>query len=232
MIDIHTHTISSGHAYSSLEENIKGAQKNNLKYMGVSDHAPTMPGAPHLFHFVNMKVIPDTIDGIRILKGIEANILDYDGNVDIDDFIMKYLDYAIASLHPPILEPGTLEENTNAIIKAMLHPRVKVIGHPDDSRYPLDYEKIVLASKETKTLLEVNNSSFNPMASRKNAETTVLEMLKYCIKHQVAILIGSDAHISYDVGNFSNAYKVLKSIDFPKHLIVNENEDMIKEYLF
>lgn len=231
MIDLHTHTISSGHAYSTLEENIKGAKERKLKYYGVSDHAPTMPGAPHLFHFVNLKVIPKEINGIRILKGIEANILDFEGRIDADDFMIQNLDYVIASLHPPTIDPGNKEENTNAIIKAMENPRVNIIGHPDDARYPLDYEKIVIKSKETKTLLEVNNSSFNPMGSRVNAQETVAELLKYCMKYNVPILCGSDAHISYDVGNFQEAYALFRKISFPSSLIVNENEDLIKEYL-
>ena len=64
------------------------------------------------------------------------------------------------------LEPGTKEENTNATIKAMDHELVKIIGHPDDGRYELDYEEVVKKAKEKNILLEVNNSSINPNSFR------------------------------------------------------------------
>ncbi len=69
--------------------------------------------------------------------------MDYSGNLDIQEDMLQHLDYIIASLHRPCIASGTKEENTNAILKVMDKPKVKIIGHPDDSRYPLDYEPIV-----------------------------------------------------------------------------------------
>ena len=75
-----------------------------------------------------------------MLKGIEANIIDYDGTIDMPEDVVGKLDYVIASLHPPCIDFGTIEENTQAILKVMDNPEVKIIGHLDDSRYPVDYE--------------------------------------------------------------------------------------------
>ena len=79
LIDLHTHALSSGHAYSTVKENIEYAKINNLKYYGISDHGINMPGGPHLFYFQNLKVIPSEVNGVRVLRGMEANIIDYDG---------------------------------------------------------------------------------------------------------------------------------------------------------
>ena len=49
IIDLHTHALASGHAYSTVKENIEYAKINGLKYYGLSDHGVTMPGGPHLF---------------------------------------------------------------------------------------------------------------------------------------------------------------------------------------
>ena len=62
------------------------------------------------------------------------NIMDYDGNIDLDEFYLQRMDYAIASLHPPCIPFGTMEENTNAVLKAMENPYVKILGHPGDPR--------------------------------------------------------------------------------------------------
>lgn len=230
-LDLHTHTTSSGHAYSSLEENIEGAKRSNIELLGMSDHASTMPGAPHSFYFLNMKIIPDVISGVRLLKGIEANIIDFEGTIDVDAHLQNNLDYIIASLHIPIIDPGTLEENTRTLIKVMENPNVTIIGHPDDGRYPIDYEQMVLKAKETKTLIEINNSSLNPLGTRENTDYNSEIVLKLCKKHEVPIILGSDAHISYDVGNFSRCLELINKVKFPETLIINNDIEQLMTYI-
>ncbi|MFR1707322.1 MAG: phosphatase [Clostridium sp.] len=230
LMDLHTHTISSGHAYSTLKENIEEAREKGLKVLGVSDHAISMPGTAHEYYFNNLKVIRDEIMGVRILKGIEANIMDFEGRIDVQEELALELDYVIASMHPPCITPGTIEENTNALIKVMDNPYVKIIGHPDDSRFPLDYEKIVLAAKEKNMVFEMNNTSISPRSFRKNARENQKTLLNLCKEHGVKIIIGSDAHIYYDVGEFSSCYDLLKELDFPEKLVLNFNMDSL-EYI-
>ena len=55
LIDLHTHTIASGHAYSTLQENIDQAKKKGLKVLGTSDHYRLIPGTAHPFYFRNLK---------------------------------------------------------------------------------------------------------------------------------------------------------------------------------
>ncbi len=228
IIDLHTHALASGHAYSTVKENIEYAKINGLKYYGLSDHGINMPGGPHLFYFQNLKVIPREVNGVRVLKGMEANIIDYDGSIDVD--IEKGLDYLIASLHTVCLDPGTKEENTRATLNAMDHELVKIIGHPDDGRYPLDYEAIVKKAKEKNILLEVNNSSLNSDSFRPNARENYKKLLSLCKEYKVRIILGSDAHICYQVGIFDNAQKLLEELDFPNELVINYHEDEIIEF--
>lgn len=231
IIDLHTHAIASGHAYSTVKENIEYAKINGLKYYGLSDHGIDMPGGPHLFYFHNLKAIPNEVDGIRILKGMEANIIDYDGNIDVEsDKYANNLDYVIASLHNVCLAPGTKEENTRAILNAMENKLVKIIGHPDDGRYELDYEPIVKKAKEKNILLEVNNSSLNSGSFRPNARENYINLLRLCKDYKVRIILGSDAHICYQVGIFDNAQSLLEELDFPTELVINYNEDEIREF--
>ncbi|MBU5289932.1 phosphatase [Paraclostridium bifermentans] len=232
IIDLHCHTIASGHAYSTLKENIDEAKLKGLKYVGVSDHAPNMPGSTHPFYFGNLGVIKEEINGVKVLKGIEANIMDFDGNIDIPSDVVGKLDYVIASFHPPCINPGNIHENTKAILNVMENEEVKIIGHLDDSRYPVDYEKVVLKAKENKTLLEINNSSLKPNSFRVGAIGNAKTLLNMCKKHDVKVLLGSDAHIYYQVGSFENCTKILEEVNFPGNLVVNFNEEYIKEYFF
>ena len=221
IIDLHCHTVASGHAYSTIQENVQVAISKGLKLIGISDHAPTMPGGAPLFHFLNLKVIPKEINGIKVLKGVEVNIIDYAGSLDISNETLAILDYVIASLHPPCIKSGNIKENTSAVINAIKNPYVKIIGHPDDSRFPLDYEDVVVTAKRHGVLLEVNNSSLTPNSFRVGSSENIKAMLNLCKKHKARIILGSDAHFSYSVGEFSNCIELLKEVDFPEDLIIN-----------
>ncbi|ABR49850.1 PHP C-terminal domain protein [Alkaliphilus metalliredigens QYMF] len=231
LIDLHCHTMASGHAYSTMEEMITKAKQKDIKVLGISDHAPSMPGASHIYYFFNLSVIPRNIDGVTILKGVETNILDYEGNIDMPSEALQKLDYAIASLHPPCIDPGTVQENTNALINAMKNPYVKIIGHPDDSRYPIDAEALVKASKLYNVALEINNSSLKPTSFREGAHENIKSVLILCKKYNTKVIFGSDAHFSYDVGDFSCCIDVIEEIDFPKELIINYSKEAINHLI-
>ena len=72
--DTHTHTLASTHAYSTVLENAKFASEAGLAYLGITDHAPSMTDAPHWWHFENLRVLPDELYGVKLLKGIEADL--------------------------------------------------------------------------------------------------------------------------------------------------------------
>lgn len=226
IMDLHTHTIAAGHAYSTLQENIFAAQSIGLKYLGLSEHGPAMSGGPHPFFFGNYKVIPRQYGELRLFCGAEANIMDYDGKLDFSQGVLEKLDYVIASMHIPCVKPGTEAQNTRASIMAMRNPCVKILGHPDDSRYPLNREEVVLAAGEEKVAIEINNSSLHPQSTRGGREN-VLELLTLCKKHNVPVLLGSDSHISYSIGRFDDILPLLEETDFPEELILNTNQENV-----
>ena len=152
-----------------------------------------------LFYFENLKVVPRQYDDLTLLLGSEANILDYNGTLDRYDELMNRLDIIIASLHNPCYTCGTAAENTNAYIGAMKHPKVAIIGHPDDGRIPVDYELLVKEAKKHHVVLEVNNSSLSPNSFRPNARENAMNYLSLCKEQGVPIIYGSDAHICYDL---------------------------------
>lgn len=228
-MDLHTHTLASGHGYSTLKENIEAAQKIGLKILGMSEHAPAMPGGPHEFFFSNYRCIPREYDGLRFFCGAEANVMDYDGKVDLDDSLLAKMDYVIASLHPVCVTPGSRAENTRASIMAMRNPYVKILGHPDDARFPLDYEELVRAAKEEHVALEVNNSSLHPQAARKGGRENIITLLDTCMKHQAPVILGTDSHICYTVGRFDDALEVIREVGFPKELILNTRLEAISD---
>lgn len=230
--DTHAHTIASGHAYSTLREMAYAASQNGLEVLSLTEHAPEMPGSCQEIYFRNLSVIPREMYGVKLLLGSELNIMNPEGELDLSEAICKNLDLVIASIHSPCYGFGhSVKENTNAYVEVMKKPYVDIIGHPDDGRFPIDYEVLVRTAKETKTLLEINNSSLRPGGFRKNTRENVLQMLELCKQYEVSVTTGSDAHIDVNAGNFEYVKEVLEYCKFPEELVVSTEFNKLKGFL-
>lgn len=220
-LDVHTHTVMSGHAYSTLQEMVAAAQQKNLDILGITEHAPGIPGTCNPIYFRNLHVVPRQFGNLRLLLGAELNILDTKGTLDLDEYYYKMLDIRIAGIHLLCWEGGTIEENTQGMINAIRTPWTQIISHPGDGTAELLFEPIVLAAKESKTLLEINNSSLNPNRNKETALRNNLEILRLCKQYEVPVVLSSDAHISYAIADYSFIWPLLQETEFPDELIMN-----------
>ena len=225
LVDPHTHTLASGHAYSTLREMAERAGELGLQVLGITDHAPALPGAPLDIYFHNLHVVPRELYGVHLLMGVELNILDTKGTIDLDEYTLRRLDLRVAGLHKLCWQGGTIDENTAGMVSAIRNPWVQIISHPGDGTAPLHFEPIVLAAKETGTLLELNSSSLNPTRGKWMAHDNFCEILRLCKRYEVPISLGSDAHIAYAIADYRFALPLLSETDFPDALVVNDKPD-------
>ncbi|MBO5251507.1 MAG: phosphatase [Bacteroidaceae bacterium] len=230
-LDMHTHTIASGHAFSTLQEMAKAGAEKGLKLLGITEHTSSVPGTCDPIYFRNLHVVPRQMYGIELMLGAEINILDTQGNIDADEALMKRLDLRIAGIHQICYESGSIEENTYGLIQVIRHPYIQIISHPGDGTALLDFEPIVQASKTYGTLLEINNSSLKPTRNKVDARKNNLTLLRLCKQYEVPVILGSDAHISFDIANYEYLYELLHETEFPEDLIVNRSVDVFKKYL-
>ena len=227
LADTHTHTIASTHAYSTVTEMAKAASKAGMEAIAITDHGMSLPDAPHDWHFHNLKNIPREICGVKILYGIEANILDQHGNIDaLDEEIYKKLDIVNASIHSPCYS-GKGADHTDAYLNIVQNPIVDIICHSGTAAYPYDYEKIVKLAKQNHKLMEINNHSF---FVRQGSIPNCRKIAELCKKHEVGIVVTSDAHMWSDLGDYEFALEMLKEIDFPKELIMNRNLETLAAF--
>lgn len=217
-IDTHTHSVASGHAYSTVQEMAKGARRKGLKGFVLTDHGPALAGGTHKYHFSNLRVLPERLSGVRLYRGVEANIMDRAGNVDLDPYYLAKLDFAMAGMHEICLAPGTEEENTQALAAALANPYVDAISHPGNPGYPIDIRRVVMAARENHKALEINDSSFR---IRKGSDSRCLEIARLCAELGVRVACGSDAHWSGDVGRLDGARALLKAARVPEELVIN-----------
>ena len=230
-LDVHTHTLASGHAYSTLQEMAQTAADKGLEILGVTEHAPGIPGTCDPIYFRNLHVVPRKLYGVRLLFGAELNILDTKGTLDLDEYYYRMLDIWIAGIHSLCWKGGTCDENTFAMIEAIRNPWTHIISHPGDGTADLHFRPIVLAAKENHTLLEINNSSLNPVRQKTEALANNLEILRLCKEYEVPVILGSDAHFSGAIAEYDLVLPLLQETDFPEALIVNDKPEFFLDYL-
>ncbi|MDR3356097.1 MAG: phosphatase [Spirochaetaceae bacterium] len=227
-IDTHTHSIASLHAYSTIDELAKGAAERGLAGFVLTEHGPALHGGlPHPYYFGNMAVLPDRISGVRLFRGVELNVIDDAGGLDLTLKYLRALDFVMAGLHEACFPPDSKEVNTRAMIAAIENPYVDCISHPGNPAYPADYEEIVKAAVRCGKALEINNSSFKVRrGSEENCRTIA------CLAKRYGCLVscGSDAHYRADVGRFDEALAVIVEAGIDGERIVNLTLDSFAEF--
>jgi len=228
--DMHTHTVASGHAYSTVNEMAQEASRKGLQALAFTDHGPALPGGPHLYHFGAMRFIPSWISGVRILRGVEANIIDREGSLDMPDSYLAKLDFAMAAFHEDCgFNDQGIDRNTEAVLRAMNHPRVKAIAHSGNPAFPVHLEELVQGALQTGTALEINNSSF--AMSRKGSRPHCEQLATLLAHYGTMVVVGSDAHIAQGVGEFDNALEVLLQAGIRCEQVVNSSYKRLMAFL-
>lgn len=236
--DYHTHTVFS-HGKGTIRENAEAGIKKGLKEIAITDH-----GFRHISYGVkrkNIKVMREEINAlnqeyegrIRILLGIEANVIGYDGKIDVDDEMLSYLDILLLGYHfgaiPSTFSDGNklyflnplgkislsirekmAGQNTEALINAMNRYPIDIITHPG-SKVPVDIKQLSRAAAERGVSLEINSH---------HSQLSV-ENIRIAMEEKVTFYINSDAHIPEDVGNIDEGIERALKAGLPFERILN-----------
>lgn len=223
--DLHTHTLASAHAYSTVTENTLQAEKAGLKIMAVTDHAPYMEDAPHFWHHHNLTALPRIINNVFVLRGIEANIIDNNGRLDIEDDLTRKLDWVIASYH---WGEGTKTEITSSYIKLLENPHISCLGHTDNPHFEYDIREVCRACHTYQKAIELNVSRIR---DQRKTETRDFykKMLSVCAEEEALVVVNTDSHFWSTIGDFEPAIKIINEVGFPEKLLLNSCEESIRQ---
>ncbi|SQA95377.1 Probable phosphatase YcdX [Yokenella regensburgei] len=188
-----------------------------------------MADAPHHWHFINMRIWPRVVDGIGILRGIEANIKNTQGEIDCTGPMLTSLDLIIAGFHEPVFPPQDKATHTEAMIAAMANGTVHIISHPGNPKYPVDIPAIAQAAAKYQVALEINNSSF--VASRKGSEDNCRAIAEAVRDAGGWVALGSDSHTAFTLGDFTECRKILDAVNFPEDRILNVTPRRLLSFL-
>ncbi len=228
-VDLHMHTVASTHAYSTLHDYIAEAKRKGIKLFAITDHGPDMADAPHHWHFMNMRVWPRLVEGIGILRGIEANIKNQAGDIDCTGPMLDAIDLIIAGFHEPVFAPQGQAANTEAVIAAMAQGDVHIISHPGNPKYPIDIPAVAAAAAKYQVALELNNSSFTH--SRKGSEENCRAIAAAVRDAGGWLALGSDSHVAFSLGGFEHCERIIEQVQFPQERILNVSPRRLLNFL-
>jgi DNA polymerase (family X) len=192
--DLHTHsTYTDGRA--SIEEMAKAARKAGLEYFALTDHSKRLTMVHGLdparlrAQWREIERVAARINGIKILRGIEVDILE-DGSLDLPDDALSELDWVVASVHYKLEQDE--KTMTRRLARAIRNPNVDVIGHPSGrligrrEASTFDLNEVLRVAREEGCALEVNSQP-----DRLDLVDTACIAAK---QHGVKLVVSSDSH--------------------------------------
>ena len=134
----------------------------------------------------------------------------------------------VASYHTSCTVPGTAAEHTRSYIQLAQNENVDLIGHSGSAEFVYDYETVIPIFGECGKIVEINAHTF---VCRKKSIENCHRIAELCAKHNVPVMVNSDAHSEFEVGRVERALAMLEEIGFPEELIINTSETRIAQYL-
>jgi len=207
-------------------ELIAQAKARDMKAIAITDHGPTLKGHLTSVFFERFRS-PDP--ALRVLKGIECNITDSEGSIDVPHDYLPFIDIILLGIHPNTPQGQTREAYTDLLVKAIRkNPMVDIITHPNDPAYPVDYLRLAKVAAMEGVALEINNSKVLYARCRiEEAEA----LIAACKEAHCRIAVNSDTHAIHELGDDSSVAPLLARASFPQELIVNRDISTALEFI-
>lgn len=233
--DFHTHT-NYTHGEGSIEDSVKQAENLGLKAIAITEHAYRSTYAIKKGDLNKMRQDIDAIKdkyNVKIMLGIETNLISRSGNVDVSDEELDKLDLVVLGVHkftkvglkefllwtlPNLLRKkptkNQIERNTQAYINAMDKHRVSILAHLGYANCYVDCEKLAKECAKRGIYIELNGKRIN----------FTKDDFDKMLKTDVQFIINSDAHHPLNVGKNHRAFNLIEKYKIPLDRIVNLNQ--------
>lgn len=230
VVDTHSHTLASGHAYSTIIENAAAAKEQGLKALCTTDHGSSMPGAPHYWFFSNQRVLPRVLSDVIIFRGVEANIINQSGELDLPEMVDSYLDWFMAGLHEPVFTPTTSLKHTQALIAAIEGGRTDAFSHLGNPNFDFDFRAVIECAAVHNVAIEINNTSLTGM-SRKGSTSRCYKIAEIAGELGAPVTTGSDAHFSTEIGQLDLSGRLLEDVGIPEKQVITHSLEQFIGFL-
>lgn len=223
--DYHMHTKYSGDCKNELEDIVQKAIALGLEEIAITDHGPAHSGygikREDFFKLrEEIDLINEKYPNIRVLMGLEANLLDETGLIDVDEEMRSKIDWLNAGYHfgsrfakdwrihllnyMSRFSKKAYEKakaiNTKTMVEAMKKNKINMITHPG-AKGPIDIEAVAKVAADTGTFLEINAS---------HGHLTV-ESIQIAMQYDVTFVVNSDAHKIERIGGVDKGFERIKA---------------------
>lgn len=217
-IDLHMHTLSSNCGLHSLWEVIQFAREDGCEIIAITDHGPAAGGVTRM-PFYKSERVPAVVEGVRVLKGMELNVMDIEGSTDEREGLLDKLDLRLVGFHGVGLRPSDIETHTEAAINLIRAGGADIITHPDIAPYPLDFDRVAPVAAECGVAFEINNTN---LILGKNDPDKTREMIEAGRRHDCLFALNSDGHFRYEFFQDDNARQWLREMAATDINIMND----------
>lgn len=167
---------------------------------------------------------------MAIIRGVETNIMNPQGELDLHPSSYALLDWVIASFHEAVFTPMDKAAHTKALINVIESGKVDALGHLGNPNYDFDFETVALCAKENNVAIELNNSSLKGN-SRVGSEERCEAIARVVKQVGGYITTGSDAHFCFDLGKFEKVSTLLDKVEMPTDKVITHTPQQFLAFL-
>jgi putative hydrolase len=226
-VDLHVHSLFSACGLHTFLELMEHGRRIGLKAMAITDHGLAVGGGRLTSVFFE-RFKPPFAD-IKLYKGIELNLIDEKGTVDVPWQFMPWVDILLLGVHPNLPPRLSKAHYTDMVIAALdKNPFIDILSHPNDPIYPLDYRKLAEKAKAAGMALELNNSK---VLYKRSTVEDALDLVYACKEAGCLMAVNSDTHALQELGRDDEVRPLLAKAKFPEELIVNRTLETTERFI-
>ena len=202
------------------------AREKGIKAQAITDHGPFLGRNISSTFYERLN---NPIDGIILFKGMECNVINEDGDIDVVEKFIQWYDIVLLGFHDYEKKDESPQYYAEVMIKAIKkNPCVDIIVHPNAPHYLIDFRMLADTAAETNTAVELNNAKTR--LGRSSEEQTI-ELIEACIASGCDVAVNTDAHALNEVGDHSVMENLLRQTNFPQERIVNRSMDSTLKWI-
>ncbi len=228
--DLHIHSLRSPCGTMTYGELVQAAADLGVRSIAITDHGLGMGLNRFTFHIL-AKRFPAEHLGVRVYKGIEANVLDADGTVDVPQEVLPWFDYIALGLHPiqGLWPDSGVQANTDTVLSALRrNPWIDALAHATQRTHPLDPDRLLPVMAELGVAFEVNECSH--LYDKADAELTA-RWLQQAVALDVPVVTNSDAHVVTEMAQDEHIRGVLYRAGLEMDVAVNATDESVATFV-
>ncbi|MBN2196007.1 MAG: PHP domain-containing protein [Polyangiaceae bacterium] len=225
-VDLHTHTLFSQCGVHTHLEVLERARSLGIQGVAITDHGPALQGRVSGPFFDRLR---DPVEGVRLLKGMECNLVGEDGEIDVPPPYLRFLDVVLLGIHYNTPSGLGSEIYTARLIAALArNPAVDILTHLNDPSYPVDFEAVARAALATGAAIELNNSK---TALQRSPDELTRKLVRVVKEIGCRLVVTSDMHGINELGGDDAVRPLLTEVGVPAGQILSRSAEAVYAFL-